>query len=617
MSNFPVQPFYDRAPLTVDTSQSRRFSEDHRSALDDAGLDQSAMDSGLEMSPSMADSRRESFAVSSSLFSPKSDEWRPSAVDMQSVPSQGSYVEQQQHLDPFAHNQTATAYGQQGHWSMSTSGSATPLQNLDGLPAEYENNSSLFNRTQVLPGQNPFSNPANNVALFQSMNPSQQIPASQSMMKTDGPMSPLFAGHNELRRGDGIRKKNARFEIPHDRNLNNIDHLIAASTDETEIKELKQQKRLLRNRQAALDSRQRKKMHTERLEDEKKQYTAVINELQTELDETRSRMQHMSHQLQSMDLDKQELIRVHTIETGELRKKVNALMTHVQSLEASAMSSTSVNAGHDLGDFNHHFTEMDTGGVDGSWENMPFLPDFAVDQQDVKQETPAVQARRTETTAASDSDSASSPAGLVFLLFLVGASVLSSRSAPSIPRVSDDVRAASAMLLQDVYKDAGIVPPQASAMESMAPQPSGHASWPITHRQGLPVAGNSHGVAPSMLGELSDSLMHPTQQQTHEQIFSLSAAEYNGVMSQDFLQNAPPPGRTESMNQRRKNLAEALATLRINNNKQSPADVYTRSLLWEQIPSDVVRSFARMMAECSTSNDPDDRSICSNDLDTQ
>lgn len=52
-------------------------------------------------------------------------------------------------------------------------------------------------------------------------------------------------------RPDGIRKKNARFEIPKERNLANIDAMIMASTDENEKKELKQQKRLLRNRQAA------------------------------------------------------------------------------------------------------------------------------------------------------------------------------------------------------------------------------------------------------------------------------------------------------------------------------------------------------------------------------
>jgi hypothetical protein len=53
---------------------------------------------------------------------------------------------------------------------------------------------------------------------------------------------------------DGIRKKNARFEIPAERNLANIDSLILQTADEQEKKELKQQKRLLRNRQAAYGS---------------------------------------------------------------------------------------------------------------------------------------------------------------------------------------------------------------------------------------------------------------------------------------------------------------------------------------------------------------------------
>ena len=70
-------------------------------------------------------------------------------------------------------------------------------------------------------------------------------------LKRPQPTSPMIRSHNEMRRGDGIRKKNARFEIPAERNLNNIDQLIAQSTDEQEIRELKQQKRLLRNRQAA------------------------------------------------------------------------------------------------------------------------------------------------------------------------------------------------------------------------------------------------------------------------------------------------------------------------------------------------------------------------------
>jgi hypothetical protein len=55
----------------------------------------------------------------------------------------------------------------------------------------------------------------------------------------------------DIQRRDGIRKKNGRIEIPHERNIDTIDDLIQNTNDENELKELKQQKRLLRNREAA------------------------------------------------------------------------------------------------------------------------------------------------------------------------------------------------------------------------------------------------------------------------------------------------------------------------------------------------------------------------------
>ena len=138
---------------------------------------------------------------------------------------------------------------------MSNSGSATPLPQFDGLPVDYEANTSIFHR-QSLGAQAPFGHP-NAVGLFSGVGSQMPSPPKEhwmgagQMSKKMRPGSPSARSHNELRRGDGIRKKNARFEIPAERNLSNIDQLIASSTDEQEVKELKQQKRLLRNRQAA------------------------------------------------------------------------------------------------------------------------------------------------------------------------------------------------------------------------------------------------------------------------------------------------------------------------------------------------------------------------------
>jgi hypothetical protein len=55
-------------------------------------------------------------------------------------------------------------------------------------------------------------------------------------------------------RGKGARKKNPPFNIPPERTLQNIDQLISESTNEKVTKELKKEKRLLRNRAAAYDS---------------------------------------------------------------------------------------------------------------------------------------------------------------------------------------------------------------------------------------------------------------------------------------------------------------------------------------------------------------------------
>lgn len=256
-----MQTYYRPTPLTVDTNHAQKyFEEEDHSILDENILDNSGLDSGLEMSPPMANSRRESFAVGSSLFSPKTEDWQP--VDMQSVPSNNPFIEPQHGNNPFMrveHPQPSPFAPHGNSWSLgNASGSCTPLQQFDGMPTEYDN-ASVFHRS--VQGQTPFSNPTGQINMFSSIGSgNQSIPTSpqkgwngqnESMAKKMRTGSPGIRSHNELRRGDGIRKKNARFDIPAERNLNNIDQLIAQSTDEQEIKELKQQKRLLRNRQAA------------------------------------------------------------------------------------------------------------------------------------------------------------------------------------------------------------------------------------------------------------------------------------------------------------------------------------------------------------------------------
>ncbi|KAH6630694.1 hypothetical protein B0J18DRAFT_108966 [Chaetomium sp. MPI-SDFR-AT-0129] len=621
VSAFQMQSFY-RTPLSVETNAQKFFEEEDGNILDENILDQSALDSGLEMSPPMAESRRDSFGVTPSIFSPKTEDWQ--SVEMQSVPSNNPFFEAAQSNNPFLRmdqNQQAAYQSHANSWPMTSSGSATPqLQAFDGLPVEYDaNNLNMFHRSGNMQTATPFTTPANPVAMFQQLGHAapQSIPTSPQKeawmgqdlkaqaLKRPRPASPIIRSHNELRRGDGIRKKNARFDIPAERNLSNIDQLISQSTDEQEIKELKQQKRLLRNRQAALDSRQRKKQHTERLEDEKKQFTEVIGSLEDTIAKMERDMQKLSMEKQNyesyiheLERKQEDMISEHTIETGELRKKISVLTNEVQSMGRASTTASG---------FPGAFSEMDGMTMDCSWDNMPMFGDFPMEQgtPEVKQEMQIVAANKKSEVSLSDSEKPAQQGGLLFMLFLVGAFVLSSRSStPSIPRVSEDVRAASATLLENVLKDAG-VSQVASSLQAMAPQPSGTAAanWAQASAaaqqssslsMSAPMVDNA--VAPSVLGEMADALTRPSEQQTNEQIFSLSAAQYNDLTSQDFLQQAATSAE-RSTSQGRRNLAEALATMRSSGKQSSAAEVYTRSLLWDQIPGDVVRTFARMVAE--------------------
>ncbi|KAI1128289.1 bZIP transcription factor [Nemania abortiva] len=597
-----MHAYYRPNPLTVDTSQAHKFfEEDNTSILDDGILDQGTIDSGLEMSPHMGDSRRDSFAVAGALFSPKTEDWQ--SVDMQSVPSNNPFLEPQNSNNPFTRPDAPThaTYGSQNQpWSMGhSSGTCTPVQ-YDGLEATYDGSTSLFQRP--LPMQTPFSNPTGHVPLFSAVGPSNSIPTSpqKDWMTTDFKTQSLkrpqvensaIRSHNEMRRGDGIRKKNARFDIPAERNLDNIDTLISQSTDDQEIKELKQQKRLLRNRQAALDSRQRKKQHTERLEEEKKHYTGVISGMEDEIADLNGKLaqllrekEYMQNHIEDLRLEKEEMVQRHTIETGELRKKVTILTDHVQRLEHAAMPSNN--------GFGNSFNDMENITMDGAWDNMTYMEDYAMEPE-VKQEVQIVHQKKPEITLSAEIEKPATQGHLLFMLFLVGAFVLSNRSTPTFPRVSEDMREASATLLNNILKDADVAHAPNNALEAAAPQPSG-ATW--TTSASIPIASHTmDSVTPSMLGDLADSLTQPTEQQVNEQAFSLTPAQYNGITSQDFIRAPQPPPNSH----KRRNLAEALANMRPNE-KQSASEVYTRSLLWDQIPGDVVRNFAKMVADCNS-----------------
>ncbi|KAG5958173.1 hypothetical protein E4U58_005494 [Claviceps cyperi] len=607
-SQFPMaQSLYRPANLTVDT---HRVPQDYLEDDGESCMLDDAVDSGLGLSPPIANSRRQSLAMGSVLFSPKSEEW-PS-IDMRAVPSNPfadlngrNNGNSHHHLMSLntAHSQIFPSQGNQ--WDMGT-GSACAQFNQMQDP--FNAGSTMFQR--------PLASSFDNLgAIFPAMNsadPSiQRSPQkgwetpNQPIRKKRKTCSPVFPTRDGLRKGDGIRKKNARADIPAERNLNTIDSLISQSANDQEIKELKQQKRLLRNRQAALDSRQRKKQHTDHLEEENKELRILNTGLEQELASSKSQVEMLTQEktnlmtcVDRVTMEKEDAIRASTIETAELRKKVAVLTNHVQRLENRGIRKNA------SGVTNHHFSAGNyngMNGIPGSWDHSIYTSDCSPSQENqVRPQMSDMRPPKNEEPALpSEAEKGStSQGGLLFMLFLVGALVVSSRTMPTIPRVSEDVRAASATLLATVFKDAGVscLP---ESIRSMPPQPSGSA-W--SRSAGASAGADMNDVdmdnaaAPSMLDDLGYALTRPTQEQMRQHIFTMSATQYDGVGSQDFLSDG-----LDTSQQSRKNLADALAAMRAasQHDHESAADVYTRSLLWEQIPLEVVRNFARLVADCN------------------
>ena len=160
----------------------------------------------------------------------------------------------------------------------------------------------------------------------------------------------------------------------------------------------------------SLDSRQRKKQHTERLEEEKKHYTELISELEDkvaqlevrESEHCREREDWKATQAQydqyidNMRFEKEEMVRRHTLETGDLRKKNSVLVEAVQKLETASISTGPSSAGYPT-----DFSDIDSITMDSSWENF-VINDFPM-ESDQRTDTALVPVK-AEKLAISEED---------------------------------------------------------------------------------------------------------------------------------------------------------------------------------------------------------------------
>lgn len=353
-----------------------------------------------------------------------------------------------------------------------------------------------------------------------------------------------------------------------------------------------------------LDSRQRKKQHTERLEEEKKHTSTIITELEEALAEMKVRETDLarekdnwvvSHQqlqryIDDLTLEKEELVQRHTIETADLRRKNAILAEQAQKYEAISMSAVPSSTGYsaDFSDFDHLTMES------SPWENFSMVNDFGLGGE-IKTEASLSEPSEPDKVTPRD-DGKTATSGLLLMLLLCGAWVASSNNSAvssPLPRMPEDVRVASAEVLETIYKDAGIQPHR-----SLRPS-GGNAALELSSTRHGSVkttlsASEIASLSSSPLATLHHQLAAPSHAQQREQAFSLSANQYNGITSGDFIDESDPPVAPH-----RRNLGEALAALR-SEKQGSAAEVYTRSLMWSQVSTDVVRDFARMVAECNS-----------------
>ena len=337
-----------------------------------------------------------------------------------------------------------------------------------------------------------------------------------------------------------------------------------------------------------MDSRQRKKQHTERLEEEKKIHSTIIAELEDKLalltardEEWRKRFEEVSnerdyarHQVEALQMDKEEMVKNHTIETGDLRKRSNFLENQVQKLE-TLIEQNNISSGGAGGAYTdeYGFEDME---MSTFWGGSTF---GTADPFDIPETKTAAVVKKSKTVEPQEVTETDKPAasGLLLILLLCGAFVASSsQAAGSLPPLPQPIKTASASILQTIFQDAGV--PQASRVQDL--EASMTETWTDSKSTAPQLVGLESSVA-----MLNAQLAESSLENDPQHFMQLTTAEYNGVTSKDF-----GPAKVGSI-RGRKHLADGLASLQ-SHSKPSLAEVYTRSLLWDKVDAEIVRRFA-------------------------
>jgi len=206
----------------------------------------------------------------------------------------------------------------------------------------------------------------------------------------------------------------------------------------------------------------------------------------------------------------------------------------------------------------------------------------------------------------------------MLLLLLYGAFVAAtSSSSLKLPEVPDHYRAEAGKILRDldVLKEDpstthqhGIPIIQGSSTMSVIPtvstwmQPDKHSS-----SQSFFAAPADPNAPMTSLDALTSRLMVPSREAQIEAAFSLTPAQYNSITQpewpprmdeeDDGCATPMPSEANKKAEVTAQRIEETLRRLRQERDDEHTPAVYKRSLMWDRVPSDVLREFRRIVRE--------------------
>lgn len=377
-----------------------------------------------------------------------------------------------------------------------------------------------------------------------------------------------------------------------------------------------------------LDSRQRKKTHTERLEQEKKLFAgqkAELEETIAHLEETlhqereewmqqRQQCEQFIHQLQ---YDRDEAIRTKTVETAELRRMNTILKETVRDLERQNIREYAASVPDTLSNDFANFRTLD---IDDNWED-----EFSfVNSDDLKMEEPDHLQRQATPRPPTSSSQAAVPHSAAasrdvnddtgfswntfYMCLLAGAFIVSQAGSeattsappaavvtPHMPALSDDYRAEAGNVLNAVLASG---PESTHEVLPSRPAPSsGHNNFPSA-MTGPDLSRMTAQASANHLGNLYADLTTPSRHQQVAAAFSLSAASYNHIANADGAFDNEEDEVVEVKPTRLQQLYAQMQAEKDGMEKLSGmgGKARERSVLLDRVPEKVLRDFREMIA---------------------